>query len=188
MKLSTLVGAVAALVLCTSASAQGYVTLSGGPSKLDADCTGVTRCDNSGTGFKLLGGYKLNGGLAVEGGFFNFGKATASDNINGSTINATFKSSGFGIGGAFHGDLGKDWTMSLRLGMAQMKSKVDASVSGFGTVSESESKAALYGGLGLGYRMGKNATLDVAYDFSRAQFGDEKANVSMIGVGVTFTF
>jgi OmpA-OmpF porin, OOP family len=191
MKVSTLVGAVAALVLCTSASAQVYITASGGPSKFDADCTGIARCDNSGTGFKLLGGYKLGNGFAVEGGFLNFGKGSASDVIDGVPVSATFKASGLGIGGAFQGDLGKDWTMALRLGLAQIKSKLDGRVQ-LGTqvvpVSDSNSEATLYGGLGIGYRLSKNATIDLSYDFSQAKFADEKANVSMIGVGVSFSF
>ncbi len=60
--------ATAALVAASAASAQGYVTLSGGPTRINLDCAGTTACDNNGTGFKLMGGYKFSKELAVEVG------------------------------------------------------------------------------------------------------------------------
>lgn len=165
-----IVGLAVLLLACTS-YASPYVSISAGSSTVDA-CNGAANCDDGSTGFKLLGGYKLNPNVAVEGGYFDFGKASSGG--------ATLKANGFGVGGAFHYDVNSDFGVVGRLGVAAMKADASA--------SSSESSAQIYGGLGLGYKVAPAWSVDAAYDFSKIEFGNDKFNVHMFSVGVTFAF
>jgi OmpA-OmpF porin, OOP family len=175
--------AIAALALSGAASAQTYGVISVGSSKHNLDCAGATTCDKTGTAFKLLGGYKFNPNFAVEGGYMNFGKSRAAD--AGDSL--SLKVDGFGIGGAFHQDFATNWNFVARLGLAQIKTKASATLGGVGG-SDSDSSAQLYGGLGLGYKLTKQMSIDAAWDFSKAEFAGEKGNVNAYSVGLTFAF
>jgi opacity protein-like surface antigen len=75
--------------------------------------------------------------------------------------------------------------------LAQVKTKLTASAGG-GSASDSDDNANLYGGLGVGYRVTKNATVDAAWDFSRGKYDknglDESGSVNAFSVGMTFSF
>ena len=157
--------------------------ISAGTSRHDVDCEGAATCDKSGTAFKLLGGYKFRPNLALEGGYMSFGKSKFAD--SGASLNLTV--SGFGVGGAFHQDLAKDWNFVARLGLAQMKTKADATL-GTASGSDSESNAQLYGGLGLGYKLNKQVSIDAAWDFSKGEYANQKGNVNAFSLGLTFDF
>lgn len=178
----------AALVLSGAAAAQGYVVASVGSSRLSADCAGTTSCDNTDVGFKFLGGYKFMPNLAAELGYFNFGKATAS----ASGVNAEIKNSAFGGGIAVHGDLAPNWPAVARLGVAQVKTKLSGSVAGVGSASVSDNNVSLYGGLGIGFKLAKDVSLDGAWDFSKSKFDvngvSDSGSINMISVGLTFWF
>lgn len=175
--------ALAALAFSAAASAQGYVVVSAGSSTLDVDCTGTTSCDDSGNGFKLLGGYKFQPNMAAEFVYFDFGKATASVGA----ANAEIKNSAFGGGLAYHQSIGANWPFVARLGIAQVKTTISGSVPGF-SASDSESNIALYGGLGIGYRLSPAVSIDGTWDFSKSKYGDDSGNLSVISVGFTFWF
>lgn len=168
-----IVGIAISLLACAS-YASPYVSVSAGSSTVDA-CDGVADCDDGSSGFKLLGGYKLNPNVAVEGGYFDFGKAKAPGE--------TLKANGFGVGGAYHFDVNSDFGVVGRLGVARMKGKGED-----GTDSVSESSTQLYGGLGLGYKVAPNWSIDAAYDFSKIKFQGDKSNVHLFSVGATFAF
>jgi OmpA-OmpF porin, OOP family len=175
--------AAAALALSSAASAQVYGVVSVGSSKIKIDCAGAATCDESGTAFKLLGGYKFTPNFAIEGGYMSFGKAKAAD----PGISADFTVNGFGIAGAFHQDFATNWDFVARLGLAQMKTKVNATL-GSATGSDSDSSAQLYGGLGINYKLTKQLSVGAAWDFSKAEFSGEKANVNAYSLGLTFGF
>lgn len=183
--------ALAALTLSTAASAQLYGVGSVGLSRFDTDCSGTASCDKSDTAFKLMGGYKFTPTIAVEVGYFDFGKAKGS----ALGVNVEEKLNGFGAGAAFHVDLAPSWTGVARLGLAQMKTKLTGS-SGATSLSDSDTNTSLYGGLGVGYRLNKQVTIDGAWDFSKAKYNknffgtpiDSSDNVNAFSVGVTFGF
>jgi OOP family OmpA-OmpF porin len=177
--------ATAALTLAGAASAQTYVAVSVGASDHDLGCGGATVCDESGTAFKLLGGYRFAPNLALEGGYMSYGKSKARDAGLGIGLDTTVD--GFGIGGAFHHDFTPNWNFVARLGLAQMKAKLKAT-SGGASGSDSDSSAQLYGGLGLGYKLNKQMSIDGAWDFSRAKYSGEKLDVSALSLGLTFSF
>ena len=183
-----ILAALAALTFSAGASAQGYGAVSVGIARLNVDCSGTSSCDKSDTAFKLLGGYKFIPSVALEVGYFNFGKATAA----ASGVNVGIKNAGFGVGAAFHQDLGSDWNAVARLGIAQIRTKIDASVSGAGAGSDTDSNAALYGGLGVGYKLTKTTSIDVVWDFSKSKYNknglDESGSINAFSAGVTFAF
>lgn len=183
----TLIG-LAALTLCAAASAQVYGVVSVGASRLDTDCTGIPNCDKSDTAFKILGGYRFMPNLAGEVGYFDFGKAKASD----STTSLSLKTTAYGAGLAYHQDLAPDWNFVARLGVASVKAKASASVAGVGSGSDSDSNAQAYYGLGVGYKISKSTSLDLAWDGTRTKFSSggvsASENVYALSVGVTFGF
>lgn len=175
---------IGALTLSMAASAQQmYGTVGFGQSNTNVDCEGTTTCDRSGTAFKLMGGYKFAPNMAAELGYMSFGKAKAADAFDSGTIS----NSGFGGGIAFSGDLSPNWNATARLGLLMMKTKL--TING---ESDSDSNAQLYAGLGLGYKVTKDVSIDGYIDLSNGKYEKDgfssKGNLRAIGVGVTFGF
>jgi OmpA-OmpF porin, OOP family len=171
--------AAAALALSGAAAAQGYAVVSAGSSKVDLECGGTgLSCDESGTAFKLLGGYKFTPNIALEGGYLNFGEGTVSDG----TTTIKLKTDAFVIGGALHADFSQSWNFVARLGLAQVKTKL--SVAGLG--SDSESGAQAYAG--IGYRLTKQLSLDATLDFTKVEVGGAKDDVRALSLGLTYAF
>lgn len=175
--------AFATLVVSGAAAAQPYVAVSAGGSKVDVDCEGASTCDKSGTAFRLLGGYKFTPNLALEAGYMNFGKARFAD----TGLSLDLKADAFTVGGAYHADFASNWNFVARLGLASMNTKGFATV-GAVSGSLSELNAQLYGGLGVGYKISKNMSLDLAMDVSKVEIEGEKSNVAAYTVGLTFGF
>lgn len=180
--------AIAALALSGAASAQVYGVVSAGVSKLTVDCGGAAVCDKSDTAFKVLGGYKFTPNVAMEAGYMSFGKATLRDSGASADIGVT----GFGVGAALHQDFAADWNFVARLGLAQVKTKLDVAAPGF-SGGDSDSYAQLYGGLGLGYKLSKQVSIDAAWDFSKGKYNKDgldlgTGSVNAFSLGLTFGF
>lgn len=178
-----------ALALSMSASAQQmYGTIGVGQGHTNLDCSGTTTCDRTGSAVKVMGGYKFAPGIAGEIGYMSFGKAKATEPSGSGEIT----NSGFGGGVAFMGDLSPNWTGTARLGLLMMKTKISGTVTGLGSGSDSDTNPQLYVGLGLGYKVSKDVSIDGYADFSRGKYDENgastKGNVRALGVGVTFAF
>jgi opacity protein-like surface antigen len=100
--------------------------------------------------------------------------------------------SGFGGGIAVRADMSPAWVLSARLGVASLDTKLDASLAGVGSGSDTDSNVALYAGLGLGYRLQRNLTVDLSFDTSKGKYDKNgvstSGNVSAFSVGLTFDF
>jgi opacity protein-like surface antigen len=182
-----LAAAIAGLAFSAAASAQTYAVISAGTGKHDLDCAGAATCDETGGAFKLMGGYRFMPNVAGEFGVMSFGKARAADPGVALAVTTT----GVGGGVAFHSDLGTNWNFVARLGLAQVKTKIDATLSGV-SASDSDNNIQLYAGLGVGYKLAKNVSLDLAYDSSKAKYDksgvNTSGNVSAFSLGMTFGF
>jgi len=185
-KMKMMAAAVLSL-LAAGAQAQGYAGLAGGMAKLDADCTGFTTCDTSGTGFKVYGGYQFMPMLAGELVFLNFGKTKASVTGGAGTATAEISASGFGLGVAATGNLAPNVPASARLGVASIKGKAEARGPG-GSFSDSESSTQAYFGVDVGYAFTKNLVATLNADFSRLKVVGDTGSVRLVGAGVRFTF
>jgi Outer membrane protein beta-barrel domain len=177
-----------ALVFSAGASAQGYLAISVGASKLKADCAGTTTCDNTGAGAKLLGGYKFDQGLAAEFGYFNFGKASATV----ANVSAEIENDGIGGGVALHRDLAQNVPFVARLGLARIKTRISGAVASLGSASTDDSNIAFYAGLGIGYRFTEGVSVEAAWDYSKSKYDKNGFNISgginVFSVGLTFWF
>jgi OOP family OmpA-OmpF porin len=176
--------AVAASTICGLAAAGPYVVGSAGVTSWDVDCQGASTCDKTDIGFKLLGGYRFDSNFAIEAGYFNFGKAKVAD----SGLSGDFKADGFGAGVAFHMDLSPQWNAVARLGALSMKTKLDATLDGFGSASDDDRSTQAYVGFGVGYRLTPNLSLDGAIDLSKIKFDSESGNVSKFSLGLSWNF
>jgi OOP family OmpA-OmpF porin len=151
----------------TAVSAEPYMVASGGLARSNEDCSGVSSCDKNGIGFKLLGGYKLTPNLGIEGGYYNLGKVSAAD----SGVSMSIKSAGFGVGIAGFVDLAPQVRGFGRLGVASLKTKLDWSYMSLrGGVSDTN--VALLFGLGAGYALTKNLSIDANVDFGKHKIDD----------------
>lgn len=177
----------AALVAAATAQAQStspfYGTVAVGSSHLNVDCTGVSSCDATDTGAKLIGGYSLGNGLSVEASYFSFGKFRAAD--GGIAMSA--KPTALALGLAYEAPLNTDWALIGRLGMAQVRTKISASAGG-ASGSDSDSKAKLYAGLGVSYAVSPTVKLELALDTTKAEYAGESGNLRLISLGAKFAF
>lgn len=174
---------LAALIGAASAQAQVYVTVAGGASHLNVDCAGTTSCDASGSGLKLVGGYNFGNGISLEAGYIGFGKFRAAVG----TTSLTAKPTAITLGGAFALPLGSDWGFNARLGLAQVKTKINAAVGSL-TGSDSESKAKAYAGIGLTYALSPAVKFELGVDSTQSEYADESGALRLVSLGATFTF
>src|SRR5258706_4441928 len=187
MKKIILAIAATASLSAGSAFAEGYIGGAVGQSHFNADCSGTTSCKNNDTGYKLFGGYKFSPNLGAELTYFDYGKATASLQSGSTLITGQLRGTGLRLAVAFMGDFAPQWSGVARLGIASNRAKVTATA-GTLTGSDSETKAAAYAGLGVGYAISKELKVDAALDFSKLKFSGETFNVRLLSVGVTYAF
>ena len=174
---------LATLVVSSTAFAQAYVGIAGGASKQNIDCSGLSSCDTSATGFKVYTGVKFTPMFAGELSYTDFGKVKATY----FTVSAGYQTTAVSIGGAFFAPLAPDLNAVFRLGVSSNKAKLTASVSGFST-SDSETHTAPYLGLGLGYEVTRGLSINGAIDATKTRYGDEKSNATLLSVGLSYTF
>jgi len=183
MKKSILALAAVASMFASSAFAQVYIGGAAGQGHTNLDCTGASSCSNSGTGYKVFGGYRFANNFAGEVSYFDFGKASASG--GGASLN--LRSTAFGLGGAFLVDFTPQWNGAVRLGLASVKMKGDATLLG-ASGSTSETSTQAYVGFGVGYAVTKSLSITGTIDLSRAKIVGETGNVRLLSVGLTQSF
>jgi len=189
---------VAALALAASAAAQAQFYVGGnvGLGRVDVECSDIPDCDKTAVGFKAYGGYRFDNGWAVEAGYFDWGKATASESLASvglpsSVLSMDVKSSGFGVGLAYFLPLPGEWTGVFRFGGAQNRGRIDAT-DGTLSIGESKSEIFAYGGLGVAYRLTPQLAIAAEADVSRTRwcFDGEcgSANVQLYSIGLRYAF
>lgn len=178
---------LAALIGAASAQAQTaapyYVTVAGGQSHFNVDCSGASSCDSSDTGVKLVGGYQFGNGLSLELGYIDFGKASARLG----TSSQSLKANAFMLGGAYAMPLNSDWGLNVRLGLAQVKTKLDETTGALRD-SASQSKAKVYAGFGVTYAATKTIKVDLGIDSTQGEVQGSKGTLRLISAGATFAF
>lgn len=177
--------AAAALSIAGGAQAQGYVGAGLGWTRINADCTGATTCDKTGTGGKIFGGVRFADQFGAELSYFDWGKAKGTQvPVEGGVVSGELKGTGWGVGVAWMAPVANDWQGVLRLGVARNHAKGTDNTGG----STSENTTKPYFGLGLGWRVSRNLSVDAAMDFSRLRLLDENANTQLLSIGLTYGF
>lgn len=160
-----------------------YLLAGGGISHFNNDCTGVAKCDNTGSSVKVAGGYRFGNGLAAEVVSLDFGKSTGV--VSG--INVQVKAKATGLGLALHGDFGDKWSGSMRLGAANVK------VTGVGSlgnisVTESETTTSTYVGFALAYRFTPMVSAELGLDAASGKFSGETATLRALTLSLGIRF
>ena len=176
---------LAALAIASSgAMAGGFVSASVGQGHIDESCEGWPSCDTTDTAFKFVGGYQSPSGLGGEIGYISFGKAKLADGGLSGEAEATALT----LGIAYQANLGSDFGLNFRFGLANVKADLKATYAGFGSISDSETNWAPYFGIGLSYSFSKVVSLVAAADFSKAEYDGAKDDVRAITLGLRFDF
>jgi opacity protein-like surface antigen len=186
---------LAALALAATAQAQttrqsssasgehSYGLLSLGQGHLNADCSGLQSCDRNATGGKAVFGYAFGNGFSLEGGYTHFGKFSASQGATGLSV----KPEALHFGGAYTANLTPDWGLIGRLGVARVRTKLNAEV---GTLSgsDSESRTQPIAGLAVNYAVSPSTRIELGMDATRAQIQGERQNVRLLSLGARMAF
>jgi OmpA-OmpF porin, OOP family len=185
---------VAGLLLAAAMQAQAnsgiYLSAAGGLSKLDDDCEGVDRCDNTGTAFRLAGGYRFNSHFGIEAAYLDFGKFTSSSDVPGfGRIEGEVKLNGPGLALVLFAPVMPQLDLQARLGVANTKVKLRGRLNNDPWVEVgSESNAAFWGGLGLSYAFTPTLAGSVQWDGTQGEFEGEKVRVNAFTIGLTLRF
>ena len=161
----------------------GYGLLSLGQSRANVDCSGLQACDKSATGGKAMLGYSFGNGLALEGGYTRFGSFRASDGA----VGLSAKPEAVSLSGAYTTELTPDWGLTGRLGVAQVRTKVNVDAGPL-SGSSTERKTQPIVGLAVNYALTPMARIELGLDATRAQYQGERTNVRMVSLGARMAF
>ncbi|WP_374676299.1 porin family protein [Ideonella sp.] len=183
MKKTASILALVATLFTTGAMAQGYVSADAGVSSVDLECDGAATCDDSGTTFRLTGGYGFYDNLSAELAYVDYGKAKAAD----PGVSLSMRVSGFQLGLAYRLPLADAWGLNFRAGIASLKTKADATFEGL-SGSTSETNTQPYFGIGADFALSKTLKLQAGYEMTKAELEGEKTDLSALTVGLRFDF
>ena len=154
--------------------------------------------DNSGTGYKLFGGYQLNRNFAVEGGYFDLGKSSYSINatqlIGGAlgTFNGETRVRGLNLDLVGMLPLSDRFSVLGRVGAAYAQSRANFNSTGSVPANTSNSRrndTNLKVGLGLQYAI--TEALAVRAEIERYRVSDpvrNRGHIDMASVGLVYRF
>jgi OOP family OmpA-OmpF porin len=182
--------AIGALAMAaTAAGAQSvYIGGAGGATRSNADCTGTLSCDNSDTGWKAYVGYNINPMFGVEVLGYDMGSTTGVILFPGfNLINASLKTTGFGLAGVINVPLGPSVDLIGRLGVGSNKLKVTAT-SGNQSASDSETSAQPLWGIGIAFRVSPNVAIRTEIDGTAASYAGERFDSTLFSVGLSVRF
>lgn len=191
MKRKNLLAIAAGLTMMAASGvyAQGYVGAGVGAGNVDVDCSGLTSCDKSNTGYKIYGGYQFGGGWAAELAYFDWGKVTGTGTITGlGTGSGKLRATGVGVGVAYFFPVAPDWVPVVRLGVARTTGKATLTDT-VGSISDTTHSTQPYFGLGIGYKLMPQLFLTGEVDFSKVKYlSTEKDDTRLISIGVHYAF
>ncbi|MDR3479728.1 MAG: outer membrane beta-barrel protein [Burkholderiaceae bacterium] len=176
----------AGLLASASASAQFYVGVSIGEAEWNIDCTGFTSCSKNGTAYKGTVGYNITPQWGVEGTYFDLGKPSWSVY----PVNGDFQATGFDLAGVYNARISKDWTLFTKLGVAQIKGKIDGSLYGYSASTSYNSTQPMVG-FGAIYNVTPNFGLRFDIDtrkVSLASGSGGSGTVTNVSVGAQGSF
>lgn len=183
--------AAAAALLLAGAQAQAqnsYLELGAGRSKVDVDCAGTTRCEDSATAARLTAGYAFTPNWAAELVLADLGRIEAAGNVAGVgnvEARARLRSVGVGIAGSW--PLADALSFTARLGIASNRTRISGTALGQ-SASDSESNSAAYGGLALNYAFAPAWSTSLTLDRTQAEYQGEKTDVTSVGLALRFRF
>ena len=169
IKGSTFVALIVA-ALCASprpTSAQPYATVAAGIALNSIDCSDTTfpTCEKTDIAVKVIGGYRVAPWIAGEAVYLDFGEGLKSSRF----AEDTMKSSGFGGGVAFHGNVAS-WMVTARFGAAKAAATRTATLGQQIIADATFTDVAPYGGVAIGYRFSDYVALALGFDAMRSKW------------------
>lgn len=188
IRLTTFLLVAAGMASAGAASAQGYMGLGVGQSRVGVDCSGTTSCDKTDPAFKLFAGAMFTPSWGLEGAYYDQGRVrlTASDPTLG-TVTGEFNGDGIGLFGVAVLPLDKA-SVFAKLGVVSARVKLDAASSVFGAAGASERHTQAAWGLGAGYALSRFWGGRLEYERLRLKFMDEKVNAGLWTLSATYRF
>jgi OOP family OmpA-OmpF porin len=182
--IAALIGA--AIAFPVAAQAEGYFVggnVGRAEQKLAVDGAGSIK--DTGTGFKLNGGYQFNANYGVEVAYVNLGKAEAS----GQGFYAKSEPQTLFVAATGTLPLNNEFSLFGKVGVAQSHVKVTARAFGV-TESESENRTTAVFGIGAAYHLNKNVSFVAEYEnFGKIANGDGGSlKADLLSVGVRYSF
>lgn len=181
MKLKMWAIGLATAAGCSAASADLYVAGAFGNVQQEGDCPAGYSCDMSETGFKVLLGYKFTPNWSAEVSYFDLGKAQRSSGSRHDEL----ESRAVGVGAAYQYEFLPKWSAIGRLGLASVKDRYRLHSGSTATSSDTESTQFYYG-LGVAYEFTPEWKIQAAWDATRVDDGDERADLLSIGLSYSY--
>lgn len=149
--------------------------------------------DNSGTGYKLFGGYQLNRNFAVEGGYFDLGKSSYTFNTTPvGTFNGQTRVRGLNLDLVGMLPVTDRFSVLGRIGAAYAQSRASFSSTGAvaaNTTNPRRNDTNLKVGLGMQYAI--TEALAVRAELERYRINDpvrNRGHIDMASVGLIYRF
>ncbi|MES2386140.1 MAG: outer membrane beta-barrel protein [Pseudomonadota bacterium] len=149
--------------------------------------------DNSGTGYKLFGGYQLNRNFAVEGGYFDLGKSSYTFNTTPvGTFNGQTRVRGLNLDLVGMLPVTDRFSVLGRIGAAYAQSRANFSSTGAvaaNTTNPRRNDTNLKVGLGMQYAI--TEALAVRAELERYRINDpvrNRGHIDMASVGLIYRF
>lgn len=178
---------VAMLSLWAAVNAFGqdfYVGAALGPSHVNLDCQGTSKCDQDDSGFKLFGGLKMSSNLSVELAYMDFGTGKY-EYANGTT--GRLDADAVTLAAAWRTDFTREFAGVLRLGAAYVQTKVkEQGPASSARVSSHAAKP--YWGLGAEYAFSKNLKGVASADFTMGKFRGTNGVLHLYSVGAEYAY
>ncbi len=152
-----------------------------------------TTSDNSGTGYKLFGGYQLNRNFAVEGGYFDLGKSSYTFNTAPvGTFNGETRVRGLNLDLVGMLPVSDRFSVFGRIGAAYAQSRASFNSTGNVPVNTSNPRrndTNVKVGLGMQYAI--TEALAVRAELERYRINDpvrNRGHIDMASVGLVYRF
>jgi OOP family OmpA-OmpF porin len=183
---------VATAIAAPLAHAEGpYVGLSlanPGESHIQESSGGtVTRYDakRKQSQLRVFGGYDFDAEWGVEAGYHGLDGRTTFD-LPGNEL--TVHTSAFYLAAKRSWQLGQDWSLFAKAGVASSHMELDLS-SGAGTANKSASKTGAFVSAGASYMLSKNVALQLELEhISKVRSDGLEAGISKLSLGVRYNF
>ncbi|PXX47830.1 porin family protein [Undibacterium pigrum] len=182
-KIIALALAISSLLMVTTANAQFYAGATIGQARWNMDCAATSRCKTSDTSFNVLSGYNFNANWGLEGSYYDLGTVKAT--IYG--MDAEMKASGIDLAGTYRAQLGNNWGLFTKLGLAYSKGEATATFNNVRGTSNKNSAQALVG-VGATYTFTPNFAARAEISSRKVDFVGGDGNITNFNVGVQALF
>lgn len=167
--------------------AQGFVRAEAGRSDIEAELSGFGGDGDKDSTYSFRAGYWFNPQVAVEGFYSRFydESLTIDDGSGPVTLRGKLSGIGLGVVGKTHfGTNNTGFFVSGRVGV--MRGKIDASVTGLGSGSDTSVKP--YFGVGAGYDVSESFGVSLNYDQYKGSGEDLSITAQTFTVGIEARF